>query len=192
MSKDQLTGIILSGGKSSRMGEEKGLVDFLGKPLISYAIDVLQPIADPIIIGANHQLETYRKFGYRIIEDEIKEIGPIGGLLSTIKISETEQNFILSCDMPFLNADIMTYLLQNMHYADVVVAMHRDNKIEPLCGIYSRKIIPEIEAAIEKGRYKLLDLFSKVHFKAIKIDASLPFYSDQLFYNINRPDDIMP
>ena len=94
--------------------------------------------------------------------------------------------------MPFLNTEIMKYLLQNMHDFDIVVAMHGDNKIEPLCGIYSKKIIPEIEAAIEKGRYKLLDLFNKVHFKAIKIDSSLPFYSNQLFYNINRPEDIKP
>jgi molybdopterin-guanine dinucleotide biosynthesis protein A len=190
MNKDQLTGLILSGGKSSRMGEEKGLVDFNGKPLISYAINVLSPLVDLIIIGANNELDIYKEFGHTIVEDEIKEIGPIGGLLSTIKNSETEQNFVLSCDMPFLNTEIMKYLLKNMHDFDIVVAMHGDNKIEPLCGIYSKKIIPEIEAAIEKGRYKLLDLFNKVHFKAIKIDSSLPFYSNQLFYNINRPEDI--
>ena len=192
MSKDQLTGIILSGGKSSRMGEEKGLVDFQGKPLISYAIDALVPLVDSIIIGANNELEAYKKFGFNIVEDEIKEIGPIGGLLTTLKYSETEQNFVLSCDMPFLNTDLMNYFLQNMFDFDVVVATHDDDKIEPLCGIYSKNIIPEIEAAIDKEHYKLLDLINKVRFKAIRIDTSLPFYSHQLFYNINRHEDIKP
>lgn len=192
MSEDQLTGIILSGGKSSRMGEEKGLVDFHGKPLISYAIDFLHSISDSIIIGANHELERYRKFGHLIVEDEIKEIGPIGGLLSTLKHSSSERNFVISCDMPFINSALLNFLLQNMQDADVAAATHDEGKIEPLCGIYSKKIIPEIEAAIEKGHYKLLDLFNMVRFKAIKIDTSLPFYNDQLFYNINRPEDIKP
>ena len=92
--------------------------------------------------------------------------------------------------MPFLNADLLNYLHQYMHDYDAVVATHDNDKIEPLCGIYSKKNIPEIETAIEKGQYKLLDLFNKVRFKAIKIDATLPFYSDQLFYNVNRPEDI--
>lgn len=190
MNKEQLTGIILSGGKSSRMGEEKGLVDFRGKPLIYYAIDVLKPIANPIIIGANQKLETYRKLGHRIVTDEIKGVGPIGGLLSTLRYSSSDKNFVISCDMPFLNADLMNYLRKYMHNYDAVIATHDDDKIEPMCGIYSKKNIPEIETAIEKGQYKLLDLFNKVRFKAIKIDASLPFYSDQLFYNVNRPEDI--
>lgn len=190
MSEDQRTGIILSGGKSSRMGKEKGLVDFQGKPLISHAIHTLAPLVDSIIIGANNEIDVYKKFGYRIVEDEIKGVGPIGGLLSTLQHSSSERNFVISCDMPFLNSELLNFLFQSMHEFDVVLAMHDGDKIEPLCGIYSKRIIPEIQTAIKNGKYKLLDLFKKVHFKSVMIHDALPFYSDNLFYNINRPEDI--
>ena len=66
------------------MGTEKGLADFRGKPLISYAIKALEPIVDIIIIGANNEESTYQGFGFDIVEDELKNIGPIGGILSTL------------------------------------------------------------------------------------------------------------
>jgi molybdopterin-guanine dinucleotide biosynthesis protein A len=75
--------------------------------------------------------------------------------------------------------------------ADIVVATQGAGKIEPLCGVYSRKILPEIENAIRNGHYKILDLFNKVQTETVLINDDLPFYSDQLFYNINRPEDIL-
>ena len=63
MAKQEVTGIILSGGKSSRLGEEKGLALFQNKPLITYAIDILTPVCDDIVISANNQLDDYAKFG---------------------------------------------------------------------------------------------------------------------------------
>lgn len=190
MKEDQLTGIILSGGKSSRMGMEKGLVDFQGKPLISYAVSVLESIVDSIIIGANNELDSYKKFGHQVVEDEIRGIGPIGGLLSTLRHADTQKNIVISCDMPFINSELLRYLFQNMGDADVVVATQGPNKTEPLCGVYSQKAIPIIEDAIQNDQYKILDLFDKVSFKSLLINETLPFYSDNLFYNINRPEDI--
>ena len=172
------------------MGKEKGLVDFQGKPLISHAILALKPLVDNIIIGANNHLNDYRKFGYTIIEDEVKNIGPIGGVLSALRNSNTKYNIILSCDMPFINAELLHYLNIKSQDYDVVVPIHDTDKIEPLCGIYSKDIIHVMEAAVENGNFKLRDIFENVRFKAIKVDASLPFYSDNLFYNINSPADI--
>ncbi len=190
MNESQLTGIILSGGKSSRMGKEKGLVDFQGKPLISYAIQLLEPIVDSIVIGANNELNAYREFGYPIVEDEIKGIGPIGGIFSTLKYTKTQRNVIVSCDMPFLEAELLKFIYEKMQDFDVLVASHGDNKVEPLCGIYSKNILPEIEDSIQKGNYKLMDFFKNIRFATVKIDASLPFYDEKLFYNINSPADI--
>jgi len=169
---------------------EKGLVDFQGKPLISYAVKVLEPIVDSIIIGANNELDSYKKFGHQLVEDDIKDVGPIGGLLATLRQSSTKKNFVISCDMPFINSELLRYLFHNMGDADVVVATQGPNKTEPLCGVYSQKILPEIEDAIQNDQYKILDLFDKVSFKSLLIDKTLPFYSDNLFYNINKPEDI--
>jgi molybdopterin-guanine dinucleotide biosynthesis protein A len=190
MYESQLTGIILSGGKSSRMGKEKGLVDFQGKPLISHAILALKPLVDNIILGANHQLNNYKKFGYTIVEDEVKNIGPLGGVLSCLQHSDTKNNIILSCDMPFVSTDLLNYLIKQKQDYDVVVPIHDTNKIEPLCGIYSKSIIPVMEDAVKEGNYKLRDIFKKVRFATVEIGPSLPFYSRRLFYNINKPEDI--
>jgi molybdopterin-guanine dinucleotide biosynthesis protein A len=190
MAKNQLTGIILSGGKSSRMGLEKGLVDFRGKPLITYAIEALKPIADTLIISANNRLDEYGQYGYEIFQDEIKEVGPIGGLYTVLKNSKTEINLVLSCDMPFVTTELLEYLFRNMQQNDVVVAVRDEVSLEPLCGCYSRNMVNALEQQIAAGNYKLRDLFGKVKFKALKIDASLPFYKDNLFYNVNRPEDL--
>jgi len=190
MAENQLTGIILSGGKSSRMGIEKGLVDFRGKPLITYAIEALKPATDTLLISANNRLDEYRKYGYGIVQDEIKEIGPIGGLFSALKDSKTEKNLVLSCDMPFVSTELLEYLFRKMQQNDIVVAVHDEDRLEPLCGCYSRRVINMLGQQIAAGNYKLRDLFGKVRFKALKIDASLPFYRDNLFYNVNRPEDL--
>lgn len=190
MAKNQLTGIILSGGKSSRMGLEKGLVDFRGKPLITYAIEALKPIADTLIISANNRLDEYGQYGYEIFQDEIKEVGPIGGLYTVLKNSKTEINLVLSCDMPFVNTELLEYLFRNMQQNDIVVAVHDEDSLEPLCGCYSRNMVNAMEQQIAAGNYKLRDLYGKVQFKALKIDTSLPFYKDNLFYNVNRPEDL--
>ncbi len=102
MVKEEVTGIILSGGKSSRLGEEKGLALFNGKPLIQYAIDILKPVCDKIIISANNQLDEYAKFGFEIVEDQVKGIGPMAGLIAGLNKSVTRYNFVLSCDTPFV------------------------------------------------------------------------------------------
>lgn len=190
MNENQLTGIVLSGGKSSRMGKEKGLIDFQGKPLISYAIDALKPLVQNIIIGANNQLDEYKKLGYPIVEDEIKNIGPLGGVFSTLRSSHTKYNIILSCDMPFVNTALLEYINKHKKGFDVVVAAHNTDKIEPLCGVYAKSIIPVIENTVEDGNYKLRDIFKNVRFEALDINPSLPFYSNRLFYNINKPADI--
>ena len=190
MTRNRLTGIILSGGKSSRMGLEKGLVDFRGKPLISYAIEALKPVTDALLVSANNRLDDYRNFGYEIVRDKVREIGPMGGLLAALKHSKTEYNLVLSCDMPFVSTELLEYLSGNMQNYDIVVAVHDEDRQEPLCGCYSRSVISILEQQIAGGNYKLRDIFRQVRFKTVVIDASLPFYHDHLFFNINRPEDL--
>jgi len=190
MDENQLTGIILSGGKSSRMGGEKGLAEFRGKPLISYSIEALNPVVDSVIISANNHMDVYRNFGFDVVKDEVSGIGPMGGLLSTLKFSATEYNLVLSCDTPFINSGLLSYLAGNIQDYEVVVVAHGNNKLEPLCGVYSRNIISILENNVYEGKYKLRDIFKQVRFKVLTVDASLPFYSTDLFYNINKPEDL--
>ncbi len=189
MNKNDITGIILSGGKSSRLGEEKGLATFNGKPLVSYAIDVLKPICSKLIISANNQIDEYEKYGYDVIRDEISGVGPMGGILTCLKKSESRFNLVLSCDTPFMSTAVFEYLLESADRYQVVVPKH-DDFIEPLCSVYATNVLWELQHSVENGNFKMYDFFKKVEFRAMDISPELPFFSEDLFVNINTPKEL--
>jgi len=189
ISKDEITGIILAGGKSSRMGKNKALSDFKGKPLIYYAIETLKPLCSTLIISAN-QKEKYAAFGLPVISDEIKNIGPMGGILTCLKRSKTQHNLIISCDTPFVSSALFRYLLNEVENDQVVVPSHETFLIEPLNAYYNTNLIGAMEQSVRNGNYKLMDFFKKVRFKSVEIDEKLPFYKEHLFLNINTLKDM--
>jgi len=187
--KKEVTGIILAGGASSRMGKDKGLCEFNGKSLVSYAIEALLPICDTILISSNNT-EDYHKFGFDVVVDEHKGIGPIGGIYSSLSGSATNHNLVISCDTPFINTQLMEYVLANSNGYEIVVPEHGNSYIEPLAGYYSASVISIIEDSIKAKDFKLMNLFNKVKFKTIKVD-SIPDYSNNLFKNLNTPSDLL-
>src|ERR1035437_7677768 len=100
--KNNLNGYILAGGKSSRMGTDKGLLVFNKKTIIQHVIAQLKPVVKEVIIVSNNR--DYEKFGVKVIADIIKNIGPAGGIHAALSHSNTNHNFIVSCDMPFITA----------------------------------------------------------------------------------------
>ncbi|MFK5856314.1 MAG: molybdenum cofactor guanylyltransferase [Bacteroidota bacterium] len=187
--KKEVTGIILAGGASSRMGKDKGLCEFKGSALVNYAIEALLPLCQTIIISSNN-IESYQKFGYQVVSDRIKDIGPIGGIYSCMKESTTKHNLVISCDTPFLNTQLMEHVLLNSENYDIVVPEHGESYIEPLAAYYSSAIIDILEDSINKKDYKLMNLFKKVKFKSINVD-SFEGYSKMLFKNLNTPNDLL-
>lgn len=185
MLKDEITGIVLSGGKSSRLGTEKGLFKFGGKPLVSYSIEAIAPLCSTILLSANHELEQYRQFGLQVVQDEVKEIGPMGGLLACLKHSKTRHNLVLSCDIPFVETELLRFLLSQFENEQVVVPVHDEGLVEPLCAYYNTNVIHAIEESVREGNFKLLDLLKKINLKKVSIGKNLPFFTEQLFYNIN-------
>ncbi len=182
-----ITGIILSGGKSSRMGKEKGLCKFKGKELVQYAIDVLAPFCKSIIIIANNN--QYEKFEHKVFADEIKDIGPIGGIYTGLFHTETEDNFILSCDMPMISHELIEYILLNRKHKQIVVPDF-GGYFEPLCAFYRGNIFPQLKKTIDEQNYKLADFIKTTDFEKLKIDKQLDFFHPLLFANINSEKEI--
>ncbi len=189
--KNELTGIILAGGKSSRMGKDKGLCKFNGKTLVSYAIDTLKPLCGNLLISANHFPEKYQQFNIPVISDEIKNIGPMGGIYTCIKHSTTQHNLVLSCDTPFVGTILLRHLLNRVNNEQVVAPAHHTFLIEPLSTYYATNVLNEIKQAIDENNFKLIDLFKKIRFKSVLMDKLLPFKADHSFLNINRPEDLI-
>jgi molybdopterin-guanine dinucleotide biosynthesis protein A len=188
--KDELTGIILAGGKSIRMGKDKGLCEFNGKTLVSYAIETLKPLCGKIIISANRFPEKYEQFGVPVLSDEIKNIGPMGGIYTCLKRSTTRHNLVLSCDTPFVGTILLKHLLNQVQGEQVVAPSHHTTLTEPLCTYYATNVIEEIERAIKHHDYKLINLFNRIKFKSVLMDELLTFKANYSFLNINCPDDL--
>ena len=107
--KKDITGIILAGGKSSRMGTDKGFLVLKGKSFIQHSIDVLKPLVSEIIIVSDNP--EYDAFNFKRIEDIIKDAGPIAGICSGLKASSSQYNLVLSCDIPLIKAEILQKLI---------------------------------------------------------------------------------
>lgn len=183
-----VTGIILAGGKSTRMGTDKGLHELCGKPLISYSIQVLSELCSTIIISTSS--DAYQSFGYKTVADEIPGIGPIGGLYSALKQSKTENNLVLSCDLPFISKELLSFILKNSEGYKVAVPWQGNQHYEPLCGFYHLSILDQISIYIQNHNYKLPDLFEEVSINKLVINSNHDFYHDNLFLNVNSKHDL--
>jgi len=186
--KMQVTGIILAGGKSSRMGAEKGLQELCGKPLISYAVQVLSGLCNTLIISSSS--EAYTAYGYDVVPDEFPGIGPMGGIYSALKHSRSDKNLVLSCDLPFVTNELLSYILKNATGYQVAVPWQGNRHYEPLCGFYHVSVLQQMRTFIQKGNYKLPDLFDTIRMNKLVIDKNSGFYSEKLFFNVNSKQDL--
>ncbi len=178
----KITGIVLAGGKSSRIGTEKGLVKFRNKPLIEYSLNVLKLVADEIIISSNSSV--YDGFGFPVLKDEFPDSGPMGGIYTCLKASENKVNIVLSCDMPMVNAVFLNSLLAAADGFDAVVPWHEKKYFEPLCAVYRKNLLPVFEDFIQNKNFRIPDLFTAVNTNYLKIGKE--FGIDPLiFFNIN-------
>ena len=190
INKEEITGIILAGGRSSRLGKDKGLCEFKGKPLVSYAIRTLSPLCGQMMISANYFPEKYAEFGLPVVADEIKDIGPLGGIYTCLKKSKTRHNLILSCDTPFVNTKVFQHLLNEVENEQVVTPSHETFLIEPLSAYYNTNVIGDMEIAIRNKHFKMMDFFKQIRFKSVNMDSNLSFFTDYLFLNINTPEEM--
>ena len=182
----QITGIILAGGQSTRMGTDKALIQINGKTLLENAIDICKPNCQTIIISSNNT--GHELFGYEIIPDEIKNCGPLGGIYSCLKKSETEWNFILSVDAAFVTADFVQFLDSEIGDFDAVVPVHQNGK-EPLVAMYHKRCIPVIWNQIELKDFKMHHLFNTLNIKFADSQNWIQNYPE-IFRNLNRPEDL--
>lgn len=176
---------ILAGGKSSRMGTDKGLLLFEGKAMIQYVIEQLQPIFSKLVIVSNNP--EYEKFGLEVIPDLIKNIGPAGGIYTALKHSEAKLNFIVSCDMPFITKEAIAFVIENRNESQIVL-LENQGKIEPLFGIYAKDCEDIWFELIQQNTIKLQKMVSYFKLKTIPVENN-EIFKESFFKNINTKED---
>jgi len=187
MIPDEITGIVLAGGKSSRMGKDKSLLVYGGKPLITYAIDALRPLCGKVIINSNHAVYDFT--GCEVWPDELPVQAPMIGIYSCLKRSASKWNMVLSCDMPMVSASLIEWLWLHKSESDMVIPVHDGACMEPLCGLYSKTTLPLLEEKILSGDYSLQRFIGQASASLLEIGPHLDVYSPNLFLNINTEED---
>jgi len=187
MDRRDISGFVLTGGKSSRMGTDKGMLLFDRKTLVLHAIETLDEVVLQTMISANDSV--YDQFSHPMVKDLFHDIGPMGGIYSCLRQYVTEFNIFLSCDTPFVPSELFVLLLQHIGKYSCVLPVHDGNKIEPLCAIYRKNCAEIFAELIEKGCYKMRDALDRLGYASVEIDAKTSFYDRHLFFNINTLDD---
>jgi molybdopterin-guanine dinucleotide biosynthesis protein A len=183
--KSEISGFILAGGKSSRMGFDKAFLIVANKPLLQNMIDVIDPFCQSIAISG--QNPVYANFHLEIIPDVFSECGPISGLYSVLKHSTTTWNLVVGVDVPFLNKELIQFLISNQGDYDCIIPIHKYG-IEPLVGLYNSRIWPVVETQIGDGKFKLSKLLSELNTRYIDCNDLIGKYP-KLFRNINNMED---
>ena len=181
---DKIGVIILAGGLSKRMGADKGLLHFRGKPLVEHILQITSPISNSTLIIANN--EAYKQFGVPVYKDIIKEKGPIGGIHTGLSCSNAKMNLVLACDMPMLNSDFLRGLIDMITDESQLIVPKHDDKIEPLCAIYHQSLLPALEKAAKSSDLSLHGFISSQDVKFHEIDKKSSYYSPYLFSNANN------
>lgn len=194
-----ITGIILSGGKSSRMGTNKSLLVINGKTIIERIRDLMQGIFKEVILVTNEP-DEYQFLDLRIYEDVFKGYGPLAGIHSGLLHSTTQKNFIISCDVPLMTEQMIKYLVEFKTKKSITIAK-ADGFIQQLVGIYFRDINVAVEEILKsqlsvdernnnqlKRGCKVLSLVNKVGAEIINTE-SLPFYKPDTYFNMNKQND---
>jgi molybdenum cofactor guanylyltransferase len=182
----KITGIILTGGKSSRMGSDKALLEFEGQSLLKRAVDFCSAFCDEVLISSSNP--EHRVEGGTRIDDEVKECGPMGGIYSCLKQSSSDWNFVLSVDAPFVQSDFILCLQGQSADFDAVIPVHEGKK-EPLIAFYHKKALPEIETHIKAENYKMHFLLQQLNTHFVDAGAWLGKYP-KIFNNLNTPEDL--
>jgi molybdenum cofactor guanylyltransferase len=183
------SGIVLAGGRSLRMGQDKTLLYFQNETLIRRIVKELQSVVNEVIIASN-QTAKYNIDGVSEVPDVYQNKGPLGGLHAGLLAVKSDYAFVTAGDMPFFTAELATYLMARKDGYDAIVPQIRGNW-EPLCAVYSRNCIGPIKDCLQADIRKVFRFYPKIRVLAVSEDelkfAGLPA---KIFYNLNTPEDL--
>ena len=184
--RKDITGIILAGGKSERMGNDKALLTVDGEAfLVRIARTMRSVFSQVYIISSNGR---YRFLNLPVFDDFYRGCGPLAGIHSGLLHSSTWASFIIACDTPFVSRDLIEYIVEFESPAAVKLPA-TNGTLHPLCGLYMRRSFAIIEESLRTRSLRVQDLLARLHTAVIPIGPQLPFYREDLFLNVNELEE---
>jgi molybdopterin-guanine dinucleotide biosynthesis protein A len=184
-----MTGIILSGGRNTRMGENKAFLRLEGERLIDRTVRLFRSVFSEVIIVTSSPLD-YLGREAAIVADILPDRGALGGIYTGLFHAGNEHAFVAACDMPFLNRDFLQYMVSLAPGFDIVVPEPPDG-LQPLHAVYSRRCLPVIRGLLERNRLKITGFYPGHRLRKVPPEAIRSFDSEgRMFMNINSREDL--
>jgi len=206
----RVSAIIVAGGKSRRMGYDKAFLQFDGKLLIERVIERVRPVCQELLIVTNDN-DAYARFGVSIVNDVYPNKGSLGGIFSGLQSAREQYVLAVACDMPFLNLDLMRYLISLAPQSDVVVPRASDPSgnvrrgkprlvgkllakeidLHPTHAIYSKSCLEPMRARLLADDLRIIGFYDDVRVLIVEPDQIDQFDPKHLsFFNANTPEDL--
>jgi len=182
------TAVVLTGGKSSRMGRPKALLPFDGEPLIVQIVRHLKRVfAETVVVAAPEQ--ELPLLPVALVRDQVAYQGPVSGIYRGLKAATKEVCFVTSCDAPFLDLALISHLLSEISDCDVVVPFWQE-RFQPLHAVYRRSVAPLLHEQLERGELRPIFLYDKVRTRKVHEDEIRTLDPEGMsFLNMNSPAD---
>jgi molybdopterin-guanine dinucleotide biosynthesis protein A len=186
---------VIAGGKSSRMGTDKSFVPLLGRPLIEHVLAKIGSLGQEKTILITNRPDDYAHLGLPTFKDVIPGKGALGGIYSALEHSQSDYVLILACDMPFLNPDLLLYMValreEDGGPYDVLVPLVAGHP-QGLHAVYSQACRPPIREQIDANRLKVISFYDQVRVRCVEPPEWSRFDPQGLsFHNINTPEELL-
>lgn len=185
--KHDITGVILAGGRASRMGGiDKGLTPLSGKPMVAHVVSALRPQVGRLIINANRNLDEYAELGHRVVPDMLGEyFGPLAGIATGMQNATTRYVLTAPCDSPLLAADLGARLYNALEREDKEMSVaHDGNRLHPVFVLLRRDLLPSLLEFLHSGERKIDRWFAR-HEVSVADFSNSP----ETFINVNNPEE---
>ena len=180
------SGFVLAGGRSRRMGSNKALLPLGGRRLVDRAIDLLEPhVRETFVVGPP---EVFPLLHVPVHPDEIRQAGPLGGILTGLRHSRFDRSLVLGVDLPFLNGEVLDRILSASEGYDLTLPRIGEN-CETLCAVYSRGCTAPIEALLMAGHKSALELMGRVRVRVLPEEDFQDLGGAAAFFNITTRED---
>jgi len=184
-----MTGVILAGGESTRMGKNKAFIEINGQRIIDRTVSLFREIFDDVLLVTNRPLD-YLELNVKIVTDLIPGKGSLGGVFTGLFFSCSPKAFFVGCDMPFLDRRVIQYFLSLAQTADIVVQKTKDYW-QPLHAIYPRTLLKPIERLFQQGELTIFKAYQGIKVREVTGEELKPYDPDlHTLSNINTPEEL--
>jgi molybdopterin-guanine dinucleotide biosynthesis protein A len=184
------TGFVLTGGRSSRMGRDKALLELQGRPMALRTANLAQSVVEEVYLVGDK--ETHGHLGFPVLADKVAGRGPLAGIVTALENTQHDWSLLLACDLPFLEGNVLRALLACANSGEAIDAVvpRTEDGWQPLCAVYHRRCLPVFQEVLESDKPKIALAFNQLRVHTPGADNREEFaFPERMFKNMNSPED---